>query len=108
VALILSGTGANGSMGIKRVKEKGGAVFVQNPREAEWNEMPRNSIATGLVDDVLNVAELPAKIIAYKHSLGKVIIPDEADQSPQDHQQSLREIFTELRLRTGHDFTNYK
>jgi chemotaxis response regulator CheB len=71
VAVILSGTGANGSMGIKRVKERGGAAFVQNPREAEFNEMPRNSIATGLVDEVLNVAELPAKILAYKNSLGR-------------------------------------
>jgi len=62
IGVILSGTGANGSMGIKRIKEKGGAAFVQNPREAEFNEMPRNAIATGLIDEVLNVAELPAKI----------------------------------------------
>jgi two-component system CheB/CheR fusion protein len=44
VAVVLSGTGANGSMGLKRVKENGGAAFVQNPREAEFNEMPRNAI----------------------------------------------------------------
>ena len=108
IAIILSGTGANGSMGIKRIKEKGGAAFVQNPREAEFNEMPRNAIATGLVDEVLNVAELPSKIIAYKNSLGKTHISEEAEQRPQDQQQALREIFTELRVRTGHDFSNYK
>jgi len=108
VAIILSGTGANGSMGIKRVKEKGGAAFVQNPREAEFNEMPRNSIATGLIDEVLNVAELPAKIIAYKNSLGTIQISEEAESRSQDQQQALREIFTELRVRTGHDFSNYK
>ena len=108
IAIILSGTGANGSMGLKRVKEKGGAVFVQNPREAEFNEMPRNAIATGLVDEVLNVAELPAKVIAYKNSLGKIQISEDAEQRPQDQQQALREIFTELRVRTGHDFSNYK
>ena len=61
VAVVLSGTGANGSMGIKRVKEHGGAAFVQSPREAEFNEMPRNSIATALIDDVLPVSEIPAK-----------------------------------------------
>lgn len=108
VAVVLSGTGANGSMGLKRVKERGGAAFVQNPREAEFNEMPRNAIATGLIDEVLNVAELPAKIIAYKNSLGKIQISEEPEQRPQDQQQALREIFTELRLRTGHDFSNYK
>lgn len=108
VAVILSGTGANGSMGIKRVKEKGGAAFVQNPREAEFNEMPRNAIATGLIDEVLNVAELPVKILSYKNSLGKVQISEEAEHRPQDQQQALREIFTEIRVRTGHDFSNYK
>jgi PAS domain S-box-containing protein len=108
IAIILSGTGANGSMGLKRVKEKGGATFVQNPREAEFNEMPRNAIATELVDEVLNVADIPAKIIAYKNSLGKIQIPEEPEKRPEDQQQALREIFTEIRVRTGHDFTNYK
>src|ERR1700712_3435488 len=46
ICVVLSGTGANGSMGLKHIKENGGAAFVQNPREAEFNEMPRNSIAT--------------------------------------------------------------
>jgi len=108
IAVILSGTGANGSMGLKRVKEKGGATFVQNPREAEFNEMPRNAIATGLVDEVLNVADIPAKIIAYKNHFGKVVITEDAEKRPQDQQQALRELFTELRMRTGHDFSNYK
>jgi Methylase of chemotaxis methyl-accepting proteins len=108
IAIILSGTGANGSMGIKRVKERGGAAFVQNPREAEFNEMPRNSIATGMIDEVLNVSELPAKIISYKNSLGKIQISEEAEQRPEDQQQALREIFTEIRVRTSHDFSNYK
>ncbi|PWT99281.1 MAG: hypothetical protein C5B52_10875 [Bacteroidetes bacterium] len=108
IAIILSGTGANGSMGLKRVKEKGGATFVQNPREAEFNEMPRNAIATGLVDEVLNVVDIPAKIVAYKNSLGKVQISEDAEKRPQDQQQALRELFTEIRLKTGHDFSNYK
>ncbi|PWT73086.1 MAG: hypothetical protein C5B59_14195 [Bacteroidetes bacterium] len=108
IAVILSGTGANGSMGIKRIKEKGGVSFVQNPREAEFNEMPRNAIATGLVDEVLNVADIPARIISYQNSLKTVEIAEEAEKRPQDHQQSLREIFTEIRARSGHDFSNYK
>ena len=108
VAVVLSGTGANGSMGIKRIKERGGAAFVQNPREAEFSEMPRNSIATDLIDQVLNVAEIPKRIIAYKQSLGKVEISVEPEQRPEEQQQFLRDIFTTLRLRTGHDFSNYK
>jgi len=108
VCVVLSGTGANGSMGLKRIKERGGAAYVQNPREAEFNEMPRNSIATELVDEVLNVAEIPAHMIAYRNSLGSVQIEVEAETRPESQQQALREIFTQLRIRTGHDFSNYK
>ena len=108
VCVVLSGTGADGSMGLKRVKERGGAAFVQNPREAEFNEMPRNSIATDLVDSILPVAEIPKKIAAYKKSIERLRIPIETDERPEDDQQSLREIFTQLRVRTGHDFSNYK
>ncbi|WP_236059772.1 CheR family methyltransferase [Chitinophaga rhizophila] len=108
VCVILSGTGANGSMGLKRIKECGGAAFVQNPREAEFNEMPRNAIATALVDDILPVTEIPEKIIAYKLSLGSVQIPVDSEKRAEDEQHALREVFAHLRLRTGHDFTNYK
>jgi two-component system, chemotaxis family, CheB/CheR fusion protein len=108
VAVVLSGTGANGSMGIKRIKENGGAAFVQNPREAEFNEMPRNSIATGLIDAVLGAADIPAKIMAYNGSRNSVHIPLELVTPSEDHQEALLNIFTHLRISTGHDFTNYK
>ena len=108
ISVILSGTGANGSMGLKRIKERGGATYVQNPREAEFNEMPRNAIATELVDEVLNVAEIPARIIAYRDSIGTVEIIEETEKRPELQQQALRDILTQLRIRTGHDFSNYK
>ncbi|MGN6495476.1 MAG: PAS domain S-box protein [Agriterribacter sp.] len=108
IAIVLSGSGANGSMGLKRIKERGGAVFVQNPREAEFNEMPRNAIATELVDEVLNVADIPARLIAYRHSLGTIHIPEAAKNREDNDQKALRVVLTELRLRTGHDFVNYK
>lgn len=108
IAVILSGTGANGSMGLKRVKERGGACFVQNPREAEFNEMPRSAVATKMVDEVLSVAQIPGKIISYNNSISEIEITDEPSKQPDDQQKALREIFTQLRIRTGHDFTNYK
>jgi two-component system CheB/CheR fusion protein len=108
VCVLLSGTGANGSMGLKRVKERGGAVFVQRPSEAEFEEMPRNAIATELVDEVLNVADIPAHIVAYKQRMGLVYIPEDSDRRAEADQQALRKIFKQLRLRTGNDFSNYK
>ena len=108
VCVVLSGTGADGSMGLKRVKECGGLAIVQDPAEAEYDGMPRHSMATALVDYVLPVAEMPARIIAYKEHLKTISLP--AD--PQDHtaadEQALVQIFTHMRVRTGHDFTNYK
>ena len=108
ISVVLSGTGANGSMGLKRIKERGGATYVQNPREAEFNEMPRNAIATELVDEVLNVAEIPKRIMAYRNGIGAVEIVEEQEKRPEKQQHALREIFTQLRVRTGHDFSNYK
>jgi chemotaxis methyl-accepting protein methylase/flagellar motility protein MotE (MotC chaperone) len=109
ISVILSGTGANGSMGLKRIKEFGGATYVQNPKEAEFSEMPRNAIATQLIDEVLNVADIPAKIIAYCTGINNVQHHYEHSGTFQEfQQQALQTIFTQLRLRTGHDFSNYK
>ena len=108
VSVILSGTGADGSMGMKLVKESGGVCFAQDPEEAEYPDMPQNAVATGLVDYVLPVGRIPGKIIGYRNHLGKVEIPVESEARTETHEQALREIFTCLRQRTGHDFSNYK
>lgn len=109
VCVVMSGTGANGSMGVKRVKEQGGVCFVQEPEEAEYDDMPRNSIATALVDHILPVAQMPAKIIAYKESLRVIRLPDEpVVGGPLSDERALHDIFLQLRSRTGHDFSNYK
>jgi two-component system, chemotaxis family, CheB/CheR fusion protein len=108
VSVVLSGTGADGSMGMKRVKEMGGVCVVQDPREAEYSDMPRHSIATGLVDYVLPVAEIPRKLIAYSERLGRTRVPLGELERPDTDEQALRQIFTQLRVRTGHDFSNYK
>ncbi|MDT7688893.1 MAG: two-component system, chemotaxis family, CheB/CheR fusion protein [Acidobacteriota bacterium] len=108
VCVVLSGTGPDGSMGMKRVKEMGGICLVQEPSEAEYSDMPRNSMATGLVDYVLPVAEIPRKIIAYKERFGQTSIAAELREHPETEEQTMRDIFTQLRVRTGHDFSNYK
>ena len=108
VAVILSGTGPNGSMGVKRVKEKGGVIFVQDPKEAEFSDMPRNTIATELVDDILPVAQIPAKIASYKKNYEQARIDTEKLDASKADEQALVEIFTQLRVKTGQDFSNYK
>lgn len=108
--VVLSGTGANGSMGLKRVKEQGGVTVVQDPSEAEFPDMPHNSIATGLVDYVLPVAEIPARLVSYRDTLSLIEegVRKPAGTPDQHDEQALAAILTQLRLRTGQDFTNYK
>jgi two-component system, chemotaxis family, CheB/CheR fusion protein len=106
VCVVLSGTGADGSMGLRRIKENNGLAIVQDPADAQFDAMPRNSIATGLVDFVLPVAEMPRRMIAYRDQLHTS--PFAYRERADDDEQTLAEIFTRLRVRTGHDFTNYK
>ena len=106
--VILSGTGPNGSSGLKRIKEYGGLVIAQNPDEAQHGDMPRNAIATGLVDFVLPVAEIPAHIHAFHQRMRQYVDePESALVEPVDG-DAMRDILTVLRVRTGHDFSNYK
>ena len=108
VSVVLSGTGADGSMGMKRVKECGGVCFVQDPDEAEHADMPRACIATALVDQVLKVAEIPGRIMAYQQTLREIRLAAGQDEPIESDEVGLREIFNLLRQRTGHDFINYK
>ena len=108
VGVVLSGTGADGSMGLKRIKENGGLCFAQDPEEAEYSDMPRNSIATGIVDHVLPAREIPARVRSFAQHLGKVNVAPEPVEGVPGDEQVLREIFNQIRARTGHDFSNYK
>jgi two-component system CheB/CheR fusion protein len=61
-AIVLSGAGSDGSVGIKAVKEAGGIILVQDPDEAEYGSMPRSAVATGLADFVLPVREIAGRL----------------------------------------------
>ena len=100
ICVILSGTGSDGSLGLKAVKEKGGLVIAQEPGEAEYDGMPRSAIMTGAVDLVSPVAEIPGILAKYGRRTG--VAPDE---HPPDR---LAEIVNLLRTKTAHDFALYK
>ena len=80
VAVILSGTGSDGSLGLRAVQGAGGVVFVQDPADAKYDGMPRSAIRTGLADHVLPVAEIPRALMAFlgRYDTGKELPPDEA------------------------------
>jgi len=106
IGIILSGTGTDGTRGVRAIKEENGMVIVQIPESAEFDAMPRSAIATGLVDYELPATEMPAKLVAYAtHLVGRRpidVIP------PTDAETSLKKIFLLLRSQTTHDFSLYK
>ena len=113
IAVVLSGTGSDGTQGVKNIKAHGGVSLVQSPTEAEYDAMPRNAIASGAVDFVLPVTDLPAKLVSIWRNAKAIDLPDLADQEtpeePSDRAESaLRDIRAILRVRTGHDFQHYK
>src|SRR5581483_4721127 len=96
--------GPNGSSGIKWIKEHGGLVLVQDPTEAEFADMPRNSLATGLVDYALPVAAMPDTIARY---FARLAAPRLSASVEGEEADGLRSLLTLLRVRTGHDFSSY-
>lgn len=107
VAIILSGSGSDGTIGITRIKEHGGAIFVQDPEEAAFTSMPRSAIATGLVDDVLPVAQIPARLTAYWRQDPVLVTGGNGSAAAVDG-AVLQEILAVLRVHTQHDFRPYK
>ena len=103
IAVVLSGTGADGSLGVRATKEGGGVIMVQEPADAEFASMPQNAIATGLADVVAPIARLAERLVEVAHSKEAVRSLD-TDAAAND----LRRIVGFLRARTGHDFSSYK
>jgi two-component system CheB/CheR fusion protein len=107
IGIILSGTGSDGTLGVRAIKGEGGMVMAQNPASTEYDGMPRSAIATGLVDYELPPAEMPAQIIAYvAHAFGKLHLTGAVLASRVEN--TLKKIFILLRAQTGHDFSHYK
>jgi two-component system CheB/CheR fusion protein len=100
--IVLSGTGADGSEGLRAVKEAGGLTLVQDPPTAKYDGMPKSAVATGLVDKVLTVAEMPKAIRDFFERSQSIVVnlPDVTD--------FLLRVSEYLRHRLGHDFSQYK
>ena len=106
VAIILSGTGSDGSQGIREIKGRGGLVIAQDEASAKYDGMPHAARATGLVDLTMPPNQMPTALADYfNHPPLRVKVQD-APQKEID--SSLTKIFLLLRKRTGHDFSLYK
>jgi two-component system CheB/CheR fusion protein len=106
IAIIFSGYGNDGTMGIKSIKAVSGMVMAQTPETAYSDSMPASAIQTGLVDFILPPEKMPEKLISYSESaqknINKILTPNEKTG------MVFQKIFMLIRNRTGHDFSYYK
>lgn len=106
VAIILSGMGTDGTLGIRAIKEKLGTVMVQDPQSAKYNGMPQSATATGLIDYIAPAYELPDRLLKFANQYDhlRVVPPTEK----KDAAGALQKIFALVRTQTGNDFSLYK
>jgi two-component system, chemotaxis family, CheB/CheR fusion protein len=104
IGILLSGTGTDGTLGLKAIKGYGGMTMAQDPNEAQYNGMVRSAINAGLVDYVLSIEQMPAALLQYlRHA------PHLQNQiQPVKKQDALREILKRLRKHKRYDFRCYK
>ena len=106
VCIMLSGTGTDGTLGLTAIKEHGGMAMAQTPETAKYDAILRSAIATGLVDHVLPVEEMPAKILEYAAYLDSH--NGHSDSMGEQIAPHLGKIHGLLRRKAGHDFSQYK
>jgi two-component system, chemotaxis family, CheB/CheR fusion protein len=102
IGIVLSGAGSDGTLGLKAVKENGGLTVAQgtNVTGPRFADMPTSAVAAGFVDLVLPVEDIPERLIAYARNWSAF--------DPERPEAALSQIYTVLRTRTGHDFSEYK
>jgi two-component system CheB/CheR fusion protein len=105
ICIVLSGTGSHGSLGLKAVKANGGMAIVQDPRTAEYDQMPRAASATGLADYVLAPERMPEALLKYAaHFFAGTAGLPESTEVPDD----LTQVLSLLRTRSKLDFRPYR
>ncbi|MBZ0265007.1 PAS domain-containing protein [bacterium] len=106
ICIVLSGTGSDGTLGVRAIKGEGGMAMAQFPESTEFDGMPRSAIETGLVDYVLPPAEMSTQLMSYvAHALGSL---RRAAKPVLKEEDALKKVFILVRAQTGHDFSQYK
>ena len=107
-AVILSGTGSDGTHGVRAVKAAGGFAIVQESDSAQFPGMPDSAAATGLVDFVLAPRQMPERLIDILLHRRRFLTDNEADDLRDAVEEALPDILGQLAREDGYDFTNYK
>lgn len=107
IGIVLSGTGTDGTFGVKAIKAEGGMVMVQKPPSAKYAGMPSSATATGLADFIMVPADMPSQLSAYIKG-PYLTTPIQAPETEVLPREILRAVLKLLRGRTKQDFSSYK
>ncbi|EAQ41898.1 chemotaxis protein CheB [Polaribacter sp. MED152] len=106
VGIVLSGTGSDGTRGIRTIKEYGGMLMVQKPRDAKFDGMPNSAIATGLVDYVLPVSDIPTELVNFiQHPKSLSTFEDDENSI---FKKDFEKLISLVHKKTDIDFSDYK
>ncbi|MDQ6861791.1 MAG: chemotaxis protein, partial [Verrucomicrobiota bacterium] len=129
VCVILSGTDSDGVIGLKHIRAQGGLTIVQDPNEAQHDSMPATAISTGMVDWVLPVDKMAAKLLEFVRNENRMKLPPEIPEAEEpdakvkdapggetvsdetrssEDEEALAQVLADVRAQTGHDFCHYK
>jgi two-component system CheB/CheR fusion protein len=108
VGVVLTGTGSDGTAGLRRIQEGGGLTIVQSPEEAEHDAMPRSAIAAGVADVVLPLEQIPAQILQVERAAPRLVVAGNGSTPSEQSQGALQAILALVHRHTGHDFTHYR
>ncbi|MEO2063087.1 MAG: CheR family methyltransferase [Christiangramia sp.] len=105
IGIVLSGTGSDGTRGVRAIKEHNGMVMVQDPSEAKFDGMPKSAINTGLVDYILPVEEMAPEL---KNFLSSPAVFHFEDGDVKYDEKELNKILSYIDEKAGLDFREYK
>ncbi|HEY5408278.1 MAG TPA: chemotaxis protein CheB [Ginsengibacter sp.] len=108
IGVVLSGNGADGTLGLKDIKDHGGITFAQDLESAAYDAMPQSAIKSGVVDFILTPEEMPKQLLKLNDTYK--ILPSDEHATPKEltEEESFKQILSLLRLNHGVDFTYYK
>src|SRR5260221_7556459 len=108
IGVILSGSGSDGALGIKAIKEHGGLTVAPTSISSRFHSMPHSADPTGLVDLLLPLEEMPPKPLGHAQQLTLGRNQRSMEVLREGGEKHLHRIYALLRSKTGHDFSRYK
>ncbi len=108
ICIVLSGTGSDGTLGLRAIKSEAGMAMVQSPQSAKFAGMPSSAQATGLADFSLSPRDMPEKLVGYVHGIRSRTVAQIEQDRVSIPDEPFRQVLAVLRVRTGNDFSTYK